>query len=197
MKRHRIATVELMVMLGVVLSGCNLFQSSAPLPPPGTTCEEIPGDSDDPQLRLAQQVPAYGGMFFDFEEQDNSYILYVYLTDLAQEEAVKQAIQEIFGPRWVEHHKYPKEIRVLQGQYSYLQLKTWYDCVNSWLAIPGITMTDLDDRKNRIIIGIDVGLKAKRKRQVIEAVETILERLSIPREAVIVEEMPPAVPKSS
>lgn len=186
--------ILLVTWFALMLSGCNLFQSSAPLPPPGTTCGEIPEDSDDPQLRLAQQVPAYGGMFFD--EQDNG-ILYVYLTDLAQEERVKRVVKEIFELRWSELHKYPREIRVLQGRYSYLQLKTWYDCVNSWLAIPGLTMTDLDDRKNRIIIGIDVGLKAKRKRQVLEAVETILERLSIPREAVIVEEMPPAVPKSS
>lgn len=182
------------LLAALALSGCDLFQSPPPLPPLGTTCREIPADPDDPQLQLAQRVPAYGGMFFD--EQDNS-ILYVYLTDLAQEEAVKQAIREMFGPRWLELHTYPEEIRVLQGQYSYLQLKTWYDCVNSWLVIPGITMTDLDERKNRITIGIDSSLKTERKRQVIEAVEIILERLSIPQEAVILEEMPPAVPKNS
>lgn len=177
----------------LVLSGCDLLQNPdpVPLPPPGTTCEEISEDPNDPRLmdlRLAQRVPAYGGMFFD------NNILYVYLTDLAQEEAVKQAIREIFGPRWLEFHTYPEEIRVLQGQYSYMQLKTWYECVRDQIpAIPGVIRTDLDERRNRIAIDIDIGLQAKRKRQVIEAVETILERLSIPREAVIIEFEQPSV----
>jgi hypothetical protein len=60
-------------------------------------------------VRLAQRAPAYGGMFFDFDDQGNR-ILYVYLTDLSQEEAVKQAIIEIFGPRWLELPMYPREI---------------------------------------------------------------------------------------
>jgi hypothetical protein len=182
----------------LMLSGCNLFQSPLPLPPPQTTCEATPGATNDSaDVRLAQRAPAYGGMFFDFDDQGNR-ILYVYLTDLSQEEAVKQAIIEILGPRWLELPMYPREIRVLQGQYSYLQLKAWHDCMSRWiLAIPGITMTDIDDKKNRITIGIDIGLKAAKKRRVIEAVETALERLDIPQEAVILEEMPPAVPKRS
>lgn len=182
---NRLPALSFLAVL--MLSGCDLFQNTDPvaLPPPGTTCEETP-DRDDPNMRLAQRVPAYGGMFFD-----NS-ILYVYLTDLAQEKAVKEAIREMFGPRWLELYKYPDEIRVLQGQYSYLQLKTWYDCVRDWIPIPGVIWTDLDERINRITIGIDIRLKAERKRRVIEAIETILERLSIPREAVIIEfEEPP------
>jgi hypothetical protein len=149
-------------------------------------------NSDDPQLQLARRVPAYGGMFFD--EQDNS-ILYIYLTDLAQEEPAKQAIQEIFGPRWSELLKYPQEIRVLQGQYSYLQLTVWYDCLNQWVfAIPGVTSTDLDDARNRIAISIDIRLPTAKKLRTIEAVETTLDRLSIPREAVIIEfEAPPVL----
>jgi hypothetical protein len=85
---------------------------------------------------------------------------------------------------------------VLQGQYSYLQLKTWYDCLRWWvLPIPGVTMTDIDDKQNRITIGIDMSLKAAKKRRVIEALETAIERLNIPRETVILEEIPPVVPK--
>ncbi len=185
------------MFLGAVLmlSGCNFFQSPLPLPPPQTTCEETP-NNDSADVRLAQRVPAYGGMFFDSDDQGNR-ILYVYLTDLSQEEAVKQAIREIFGPRWVELHTYPREIRVLQGQYSFLQLKVWHDCMRRWiLPIPGVTMTDIDDKRNRIAVGIDIGLQAESKRRVIEAVETALERLGIPREAVILEEESPAAPKS-
>lgn len=182
-----------MMLLGAVLmlSGCNLFQSPLPVPPPEATCAEAP-ETFDPYMDLAQRVPAFGGMFF---EHDNN-ILYVYLTDLSQEEALKQAIEELYRPRWLELHMYPKEIRVLQGQYSYLQLKTWYDCLRWWvLPIPGVTMTDIDDKQNRITIGIDIGLKAAEKRRVIKAIEIALGRLRIPREAVIVEEMLPPVLK--
>ena len=183
-----------MMLLGamLILSGCNLFQSHLPVPPPEATCEEIP-EAIAPYMDLAQRVPAFGGMFLD--EHDNS-ILYVYLTDLSQEEALKRAIEELYGPRWLELHMYPKEIRVLPGQYSYLQLKFWRDCLSRWVPlIPGVTSLGIDQGKNRITIGIDIGLKAAKKRKVIEALETTIERLNIPREAVILEEMPPAVPK--
>jgi hypothetical protein len=40
-----------------------------------------------------------------------------------------------------------------------------------------------------------MSLKAAKKRRVIEALETAIERLNIPREAVILEEIPPVVPK--
>jgi hypothetical protein len=45
--------------------------------------------------------------------------------------------------------------------------------------IPGVTMTDIDDKQNRITIGIDMSLKAAKKRRVIEALETAIERLNI------------------
>jgi hypothetical protein len=181
-----------LVALLTIISGCSLFQSQkVPMPPPQATCEEAP-ETFAPYMDLAQRVPAFGGMFF---EHDNN-ILYVYLTDLSQEEALKQAIKELYGPRWLELLMYPQEIRVLQGQYSYLQLKAWHDCLSWWvLPIPGVTMTDIDDKQNRITIGIDMSLKAAKKRRVIEVLETAIERLSIPREAVILEEIPPVVPK--
>lgn len=175
----------------LVLSGCNLFKGpELPLLP--QSCEEVPPCCDqfyEPYLKVAQQVPAFGGLFLD--EQDNS-ILYVYVTDLSQEEAVKKAIKEVFGPRWLELRMYPQEIRVLQGQYSFLQLKQWRDCLPSLAAIPGVVSIGIAMEKNRLHIGLDKNNKMRHR--VVEAIEAALDRLGIPREAVILEfEEPPVL----
>ncbi len=182
-----------LLMLGValILNGCSLFQNQNPLPPPQMTCKEIldpdPTGFHEPYLKVAQRVPGFGGLFLN--EQDNS-VLYVYLTDLSQEEAVKQAIMEVFGPRWAELHMLPRELRMLQGQYSYPQLMEWSSCISRLLVVPGITAVGINMSKNRVSIGLE-----KMKRSVVEAIEDALDRLGIPREAVILEEIPRAVPK--
>jgi hypothetical protein len=58
------------------------------------------------------------------------------------------------------------------------------------LAIPGVVMTGIAMEKNRVVVGLE-----KMERKVIKAVEAALDRLGIPREAVILEETGPNVLK--
>ncbi|MCX8103676.1 MAG: hypothetical protein N3E42_04470 [Candidatus Bipolaricaulota bacterium] len=174
----------------LMLSGCDLAQSPE-LPPLPQSCDAVPSRHDffyEPYLKVAQRVPAFGGLFFD--EQNNN-IIYVYLTDPSQEEAAKQAILEVFF-RPNDPYLSPREFRILPARYTFVQLTKWWECLP---VIRGMTSSGLQVDKNRIRIGVDNTLSAARRRKVVEAIETVLERLSIPREAVIIEFEAPAVPK--
>ncbi|MEM4722132.1 MAG: hypothetical protein QXT73_08750 [Candidatus Methanomethylicaceae archaeon] len=190
----KITITKLIAVLSAVLtlSSCTLLQSPE-LPPLPHSCDDVPSCCDEfyePYLKVAQRVPAFGGLFFD--EQNNN-IIYVYLTDPSQQKAAEQAILEIFF-RPNDPYLSPREFRVLPARYTFVQLKKWWDCLR-YAIVPGITSSDLEENKNRIRLGVDNTLSAARKRKVVEAIETVLERLNIPRDAVIIEFEAPAVLK--
>ena len=124
---------------------------------------------DDLFVEVARRVPAFGGMFIG-----PGQALQVYLLDPAQRAAAEEAIFAVFG-----RERLPQGgIQVLQGQYSFLQLKAWHDRQRVvTLAIPGVVRTSIAESKNRLQIGVsDLGA--------ISQVERELENLVIPREAV-------------
>lgn len=172
-------------------TGLEVEERGAMLPPQADAAVEEPGETesyDDLLVRVAQQVPAFGGMFFEFVGREYTGVLYVYLLDPAQKEAAAKAIMTVFGP----YHRDllpPREIRVLQAQYSFLQLKEWFDLIGVLhSAIPEVTMTDIDDTKNRLTIGV-LSLST----EVVTRIEQELARLGVPRNAVILEETGPFV----
>ncbi len=80
------------------------------------------------------------------------------------------------------------EVRALQGQYSWSQLTTWYDCYwQQGRSVSDVTMGDVDEAKNRLTFGVmDEGQVA--------LVEQELAALGIPREAVNIEVTGPIMP---
>jgi len=132
--------------------------------------------TDEGFAKVAQRVPGFGGMFFD-----EHGTLTVYLLEPAQQLEAERSIQAVLGREVLGTGR----IRVLPGQYGFLQLKEWHERLGSVLAIPGVTLTDVDDAKNRLRIGFE-----KMGAQVL-AVERELARLGIPREAVHFEETGP------
>lgn len=133
---------------------------------------------DDLLLEVARRVPGFGGLFVDPDGR-----LAVYLLDPADSAAAEEAIAAVFGRNRIP----PGGVRVIQGQYSVLQLKEWYDGLGSLFSIPGVVLTDLDEGRNRLAVGIE----QERARG---PVEREVERLGIPREAVIIEQTPPIIP---
>lgn len=135
---------------------------------------------DDKYAEVGRRAPAFGGIYLD--RTDNN-LAYVYLVDMTQLDAVIRAIKEVFGsaPPSVERYQ------ALQGQFSFLQLKGWYDTLRPQTGIPEIVATDIDDKRNRILIGI-----ASQEGE--EAVRNLVNTLNIPSEAVITEVMPRAQP---
>jgi len=173
--------IGLLVALLTVIGGCAF---TGPVGDLSKTFKLEPiGDSkkaawDDPFAEVAQRVPAFGGMFFD-----DQGVLNVYLLDLSQKEAVEEAIVTVFGSELVQG-----SIRVLQGQYSFLQLAEWHNRMSTEvLGLPGVVLTDVDDAKNRLTIGVE------ELQRVQSQIEELLTRLGIPREAVIITETEPVI----
>jgi hypothetical protein len=173
-----------------VKTGLNLEESDGMFPEPIDDREPIEkptgaGTLDDMFARVAQQVPAFGGLFFDKSGQ-----LTMYLTDIGPtaQAAAETAIASVFGD---DERIVGRPIRVLQGQYGFLQLKEWYDVM--WTAvftIPGVIVTDIQEAQNRLYVGVET-------LEIAGAVEAMLAQLGIPREAVIIEETAPEVPLTS
>jgi hypothetical protein len=139
---------------------------------------------DDMFSDVAKLVPDFGGMFLS---KDKS-ALQVYLLDPTPKKvkAVDGAITQVFGRRII-----PKGgIKALKGRYGFLQLRQWYDRMAGPLVdIKGVSLTHIDGAMNRLRIGIE-------KKDIEARVVEQLERLGIPREAVVIEGTGPIVPLS-
>src|SRR4029453_9823275 len=100
---------------------------------------------DDLFAEVARRVPAFGGLFIGPDKT-----LQMYLLDPAQKAAAEEAIFAVFG-----RERFPEgEIRVLRGQYGFLQLKAWHARQRVvTLAIPGVVRTSIAESKNRLQIG--------------------------------------------
>jgi hypothetical protein len=63
---------------------------------------------------------------------------------------LRHAIRDVFPGEDL-----PATIRLKEGRFSFDQLKRWKDSATDNLAIPGVTMTDIDERANRLTIGVE------------------------------------------
>jgi hypothetical protein len=131
-------------------------------------------------------------MFVD-EEKDTIYVYLVHgqPSDIAE---LDHAMTDVLGAgRPPQHH-----LEALTGQYTFLELKDWFDQIAPQvLDIPGTVLVNIDLVKNRLRVGVETPAVAS-------AVEAELAALGIPRDAVNMEEMalveddpPPALPEES
>jgi hypothetical protein len=118
-----------------------------------------------------EAVPGFGGIFVDREDND---IAYIYLLGPENEELVAQAAEVLrsrYGGRDF------REVRAIQGQYSYSQLLEWINC---WDAreprLSRTTASGISEGDNRISIGVVSEADIARA-------EWELEALGIPLEA--------------
>lgn len=136
---------------------------------------------DDLLLRIERIAPGFGGMFIDRDGR-----LTVYLIDSAQLPAARAAIESVFGPGVIP----AAGLRAAAGQYTVSQLAAWTQQVARTLELPGITLVDLDEARNRVAIGIDHSSKAR-------AVEQVLGSMNIPLAAVVIDITDPIRPVPS
>jgi len=145
--------------------------------------QEGPCTIDDIFARWVNEVPGFGGLFLD-----EHGILNVFLLDLDYAERAREFIGSAFPEMGI---SVPEEIAFLQGEYDFRQLLEWKRRIMYGLAEygliefeHGITSVDIDDARNRIVIGVeDLYLE--------DMIREMLYYLDIPQEAVIVEQEGP------
>jgi len=143
---------------------------------------------DDHLARIAEQVPGFGGIFLD----ENGRIA----VSLVQGEATTLSKREIGAAiaralAWDEPRLRAGAIRLLLARYNFLQLKEWYDRLSPQVfEIEGVTLTDIDEARNRLRIGVE---DEEAGRRVLAA----LAAAGIPREAVVVERVEPILPMAT
>ena len=138
---------------------------------------------DDLLKDIGLRTPEFGGMYLS---EDNN-TLYVYLTDKTQNPQKRQEVRESIKDVLKDDLTKGKNIKIVPAQYSMSQLYDWYRQMMPMFENSQVTMTDLQESRNRIEIGVDdLG--------VIPTLEAKLTQLNIPRESVIFSEVEFAVP---
>ena len=128
----------------------------------------------DPMARIADRVPGFGGVFRD----SITNIVYIYLQDASMLEEAERVLTEEFGADFLEG----SEVRVLEGDYSMAHLADWNRALNEVIwQVPGITLTDLDEGKNRIEIVMQPRRGAR------EEMEAAIASVDVPRGAVVID----------
>lgn len=117
--------------------------------------------------RFAEVIPGFGGLFFDQEGHPNVYLL---------EPAAGTALQRI-NP----------DINILQGEFEYRELAVWRAGLRSVLSFPGVVFLDLDERSNRVRIGVE----SVSRGGPLDAIRQELGLRGVPDRAVIVEQTDP------
>jgi hypothetical protein len=137
---------------------------------------------DDRLAAVARQAPGFGGAFVDAA----SDTLFVYVADQGRSAALAEgAFRALFLP-----DDLPAETKILRADYTFLELKAWLDRMVGVLGISGVVFTDIDDRRNRLSVGVE-------SVYAIPAVEAELARNSVPREAVLIDVTEPVTYENS
>ncbi len=131
--------------------------------------------SERPFVELARQVPGFGGFFVEANGD-----LIAYLTDPAHEEALRPLLQPLLQAAIANRGTAAgARIIVRPARYDFLQLRLWRDqLTDPVLSTPGVTFLDLDERENRVVIGIHDSAARSSLERVILAV-------GVPQEAVV------------
>jgi hypothetical protein len=157
----------------LILPMVTLAQTGGPRLPPGL---------DGKFLSLTMQVPGFGGYFFDANGDLN-----VYLTALGSEAAARAVFSEVARNRpepWVHPWSRQAEILVRRGDFDFLQLSDWRSRMRKVFGMPGVQFLDIDESRNRVVIGVTEATAEGRVRAVAEDV-------GVPREGILVEAVAP------
>ncbi|MFL6196176.1 MAG: hypothetical protein ACJ75H_18495 [Thermoanaerobaculia bacterium] len=125
---------------------------------------------DDEMVEMNRAIPGFGGLFYDADGYPN-----VYLTDPEAKVAVGQL-------------KSLGDVRILRGDFEFARLVEWRKSLRPALGQPGVVFLDVDEARNRVVIGVDATRKALIDRARLE--KAVADR-GIPGEAVVIQEVAP------
>lgn len=160
-------SASLVLALVLVAAGC---APDNPLTPAGHLAEArldrlqippAPGarlSIDDEYARLADEVPGFGGIYFDA-----SGVPVVQMKTSGVSAEVRERVSELLlrgsngnAVRAAQVAGQVANLRVARARYDFRELYDWYHDRVTPVAftVPGVVMTDIDERRNRIVIGV-------------------------------------------
>jgi hypothetical protein len=184
---------KLIIPLLVLAIGCDRSPTENPSLPASGSSRSLGDILDDHRplssldehfVELAREAPGFGGLFYDEAGR-----LTVNLTNPSRRPEVEGSIAAFLaggdfralGPRLAEVAR----MNVRPAQYDFAQLYEWYGPLVSAIAtLPGVTQTDIDDVRNRIVIGVESG-------NLVQGVRAQAQLIGVPAAAVLVEVIPP------
>jgi hypothetical protein len=143
---------------------------------------------DEQYIALAEQTPGFGGLYLDPETGRTV----VRLKDLGKAPEARKAVQAFLNGRGITPLLLPgtpraggtlQDLTFVKGDYDFRELAQWRRQIEE-TALEVITMSDVDEVKNRVFIGV---LDEAAREQVAGS----LEGLGIPAKAVVLKVIPP------
>jgi hypothetical protein len=126
---------------------------------------------DDEYAAIAREVPGFGGLYFD--RQTNTIVAHSAIPE--NDFAVREAVREYLNGSLLSG----LPISTIRGLYDYRDLNRWRREIE--IAASGLlSMSDVDERRNRVLIGI-------RSDDAMKKVTEIITGLNLPEDAVVLE----------
>jgi len=182
MKRVMLVIVAILV---VTIGAMVILAQSAPsfaAPSPDRNAHRH--DRDAQLAAIAERVPGFGGVFFDEDGRPT-----VYVRDLSRAQEARAAVVDLLAGRQTRRGGSAAaldagDIVVRRGDYDFGRLVEWKQSLIDVLSLPGVVFLDVDERKNRLLVGIEPGADP-------EPVKKLVTQRGIPQAAVIVAEAEP------
>jgi len=150
-------------------------EPSAPNDQPDQLSPSVQQEPADNPNALARGVRGFGGFFFDAQGRPT-----VYLKHAAERSNVERALAPFFRAQG----RTPSAVQVRRGDFDWIQLERWFARASAEvLGQSGAVFVDADEASNRVRIGVERGATGQAR--------SIVARLRIPAEAVIIEETEP------
>jgi hypothetical protein len=151
--------------------------------PQGTLAPPLIATLDDVLAGISREVPGFAGAYFD-ETSQRLVVRFAGSTEGGDVRA--QAVRQLLATRVGDASIQRVDVRVEPAQFPLDNLLAWSSALSAQaLALPGTVSTDVDERGNRIRIGV------QSLATISNAVRVLVRQLGIPSTAVVVEEVPP------
>jgi hypothetical protein len=170
----RLLLLPAVAMAGLASPSTALAQSCPPAP-----ADASQATYDDQMVAVAIRVPGFAGIYL--EESSNTLVVLATNPSSQVAENAQDALFDILG----EESLATMRPRAMKATYTWCQLKAWYDPMSfEVLGMEGVVSTDIDEKRNRLAIGLEnLSLRPQ--------LEAKLAALGVPLEAVIIEQQAP------
>ena len=190
------SVVSRAVHLGLVLlvAACSperhIAPTEEPLPPAVRAASSTASAGairtlDDEYADLVDEIPGFGGLYYDADGTPVIYLKSPATLGSARTRVAAHLERGAGGnaSRITQIAGEVSRLRVRSARYDFRELRGWYNgqLVSAAFAMPGVVMTDIDERRNQIVIGVRDGPS-------IPAVRSSLSRLGVPTDAFVVVE---------